>query len=97
MWRINPYDKYTRKFNKLDSIQRRVEYAVDDIKSRDDPLSAGVRKAGPVEGVYPVWSYEIGTQYRLIYNIAADEINIINLITVGTRKDVFNIFYSHVV
>ena len=45
MWRINPYDKYTRKFNKLDSIQRRVEYAVDDIKSRDDPLSAGVRKA----------------------------------------------------
>ena len=25
----------------------------------------GVRKSDPVEGYFPVWSYEIGDQYRL--------------------------------
>ena len=67
MQEINPTSKYERNFKKLGgNIQTRVVKAIEELKSFDGPLSMGVRKSGPVEGYFPVWSYEIGDQQAYI-------------------------------
>jgi mRNA-degrading endonuclease RelE of RelBE toxin-antitoxin system len=52
-----------------------------DLLSADDPRRLGLRKVGKWEGVY---SYEVGRQFRILYNVRFEE-RIVELLDVGTH------------
>ena len=53
----------------------------------DDPIKLGERKRDMSFQGNPVWTYNVGRQWRILYNIGDDRnLNIICLVDVGDHK-----------
>ena len=63
-------------------VRKRVDQAILQLLSSDDPTELGLRKVGRWKGVY---SYEIGKQFRLLYVVSFEE-RVIELLDVGTHS-----------
>ncbi|MGQ9719678.1 MAG: type II toxin-antitoxin system RelE family toxin [Nitrososphaerales archaeon] len=62
--------------------QRRVDEAIIQLMSSDDPRKLGYRKIGRWEGAY---SYEIGRKIRILYRVRFEDKTILFL-DVGHHK-----------
>ena len=52
-----------------------------ELLNADDPRRLGLRKVGKWQGIY---SYEIGRQFRILYDVRFEE-GIVELLDVGTH------------
>ena len=62
---------FKRGYKNLSSdLQRKVDQALSELVVSDDPRSLGVRKTGKWKGVF---TYEIGTRYRIFYKVIFEQ------------------------
>jgi len=86
VWIIHYSKTFERQYSKLSSeLGKRVDTAITDLESSDDPAKLGEPKLGSLKNCF---AYEIGKQYRIIYSVNKAEIMIL-LLKVGKHKDVY--------
>ncbi|MGC1927637.1 MAG: type II toxin-antitoxin system RelE/ParE family toxin [Candidatus Nitrosopolaris sp.] len=83
MWSLHPTKKYTRDYKQLSpELKERVKHALTELAVKADPRNLGIHKYANWDCVY---SYEIGDQYRVLYDLDKTNTEIV-LIRVGTHK-----------
>lgn len=86
MWNIHLSKTFEKQYSKLSlEISQRVQSAIQELVSSDDPTKLGEPKQGHLKNCF---AYEIGKQYRIIYSVNKAEIMIL-LLKVGKHKDVY--------
>ena len=89
MWTLIREKEYTKEYNRLaPNIQSLVREAENILKDSEDPIKLGERKVNmPDSRGNPTWTYEIGNQWRILYNIGDDRsLHIVYLIDLGDHK-----------
>ncbi|SMH71294.1 type II toxin-antitoxin system RelE family toxin [Candidatus Nitrosotalea okcheonensis] len=86
MWDADFDNLFRRQYKRLDSqLQKRVDDAVAEIVGSEDPTKLGEQKRGHLKHFY---AYDLGRQYRIIYNISYNTKTII-FSNVGSHKQVY--------
>jgi addiction module RelE/StbE family toxin len=86
MWKTHLSKTFEKQYSKLSSeISQRVQLAIKELESSDDPTRLGEPKQGALKNCF---AYEIGNKYRIIYSVNKQEI-VILLLKVGKHKDVY--------
>lgn len=86
VWQVHLSKTFERQYSKLSTeISKRVDSAINELKSSDDPMKLGEPKQGSLKNCF---AYEIGNKYRIIYTVYKTEI-VILLLKVGKHKDVY--------
>lgn len=81
-WEAEFTGTFRRGYKRVDAaVGKRVDEAILQLLSSDDPTKLGLRKVGRWKGVY---SYEIGRQFRLLYSVRFEE-RVVVLLDVGTH------------
>ena len=87
MWNLVFTKTFNKQYTKLDSeIQNRVDNAIRDLQTSEDPTKLGRPKKGMLKNMF---AYNLG-KYRIIYDVCRKEI-IILFVYVGDHKDVYGI------
>ncbi len=81
-WRSETTNTFRRSYNNLGSdVRKRVDEALLELLSSDDPTRLGLRKVGKWKGIL---SYEIGRQFRILYRVRVQD-RTVELLDVGTH------------
>ena len=84
LWETVSATKFKRRYKDLDQQHKdRIDQAIQEMKASPNPASLGKYKKQ-----FGVFSYEIGTKYRIIYHIRYDA-KIIDIISVCDHKSVY--------
>lgn len=82
-WAVVLTAAFRHDCRKLSSeIRERIEAAVQELVSSEEPRKLGHRLHGRLEGLY---SYEIGRQYRIVYRVDFGK-KIIEFLATGSHK-----------
>jgi addiction module RelE/StbE family toxin len=86
VWKVYLSKTFEKQYSKLSSeISERVDSAINELESSDDPTKLGEPKQGSLKNCF---AYEIGNKYRIVYTVYKTEIAIL-LLKVGKHKDVY--------
>lgn len=86
MWEIYYSKTFLKQYSKLNSeIKQRVQIAINDLRSSNDPMKLGEPKQGHLKNCF---GYEIGNKYRIVYTVYKTQIAVL-LLRVGKHKDVY--------
>jgi len=82
-WKFETTSRYEKDFRKLDQLVKERTYkCLEYLSGRDDPRPCGKHKYGDLDCWY---SYEIGRDYRVLYDIKFEERTIL-LARIGLHK-----------
>lgn len=84
MWNIDQEsNQFKRDYKHLSSeLQKKMTDAIRDLAASQDPRKLGEHKTGPLSCLH---AYEIGRQYRMLYDVMNEE-HVIVLLRVGPHK-----------
>ena len=84
MWNIDQEsNQFKRDYKHLSSdLQKKIMEAIHDLVASRDPRKLGEHKTGPLSCLH---TYEIGRQYRILYDVVNEE-RVIVLLRVGLHK-----------
>ena len=82
MWSVHPKNVFKRDYKHLSSLLQNKTYdVIDELAASQDPRKLGEHKTGPLSCLH---SYEIGRQYRILYDVVNEE-HVIVLLRVGPQ------------
>lgn len=86
MWIQHFENRFKKDYKNLTSgIQDKVKDAVEILANSDNPRKLGLHKTARYNCIH---AYEIGRQYRILYNVY-DKDNIIEFLKVGLHNQVY--------
>jgi addiction module RelE/StbE family toxin len=86
MWIQHFENRFKRDYKNLSlGIQEKVKDAIEILVNSDNPRKFGLHKTARYNCIH---AYEIGRQYRILYNVY-DKDNIIEFLKVGLHNQVY--------
>lgn len=83
MWNVLFDNRFKREYKKLDkSLQKKINGIIKELAESKNPRQVGVHKTARYNCIH---AYEIGKQYRILYDIDENS-RTITFLSVGTHE-----------